>query len=269
MESSTRCDRSSPRSRLLSHRGFTLVVIGIIALLIGILLPSLSKARKAAQRVACASNVRQLCMAMIMYAGDNKGAFPDVGNFNHQWDNSGNTSVNQEVQVIHPAARDMFIETYGMVRKLFYCPSNQEMNTDANWDRTDLNHFAFAGYMFIAGRKGLCESKTNLSSVYQGFEEVLDPGEQLFVARQGQHAFYPVLVTDTTRSFQNVLNPSNHMNGDDSTGYCPNSSDGTQGSNVGYVDGHVDWKKQSDIGQTLTPRRRLFYFAPNTCRYYF
>src|SRR5688572_8459806 len=68
------------RQNMRTRRAFTLVellvVIGIIAVLIGILLPSLSRAQRNARMTACLSNQRQLILAVFMYAQDNKGTFP-------------------------------------------------------------------------------------------------------------------------------------------------------------------------------------------------
>lgn len=62
------------------NRAFTLVellvVIGIIALLISILVPSLSKARNQANSIKCANNMRQQVLAAQMFAQDNKGQLP-------------------------------------------------------------------------------------------------------------------------------------------------------------------------------------------------
>lgn len=62
------------------RRGFTLVellvVIGIIALLISILLPTLGRARKSANTVKCAANLRSILQGMQIYAAQNNGAFP-------------------------------------------------------------------------------------------------------------------------------------------------------------------------------------------------
>ena len=65
-------------------RGFTLVellvVIGIIAVLIGVLLPALRRARMASETVACMSNLRQLVQATHMFAGEHAGYLPKAEN---------------------------------------------------------------------------------------------------------------------------------------------------------------------------------------------
>jgi prepilin-type N-terminal cleavage/methylation domain-containing protein/prepilin-type processing-associated H-X9-DG protein len=65
------------------RRAFTLVellvVIAIIAILIAILLPSLRRAKEAGLRITCASNMRAIGQAFVMYAQENKGFFPRPG----------------------------------------------------------------------------------------------------------------------------------------------------------------------------------------------
>jgi prepilin-type N-terminal cleavage/methylation domain-containing protein/prepilin-type processing-associated H-X9-DG protein len=84
------------------NKAFTLVellvVIGIIALLISILLPSLGKAREAARRVVCLSNLRQVHLSLMYYANDYRDQIP-IGyrrgkQFNSMlWTNTANRFV--------------------------------------------------------------------------------------------------------------------------------------------------------------------------------
>jgi prepilin-type N-terminal cleavage/methylation domain-containing protein len=72
------------------NRGFTLVellvVIGIIALLIGLLLPALSKAQKSARSVKDNNNIKQIHGAMVIFAESSQGRMPTPGLINREID---------------------------------------------------------------------------------------------------------------------------------------------------------------------------------------
>jgi len=91
-------DGVHPAQTPARRKGFTLiellVVIAIIAILAALLLPALARAKQKALGIACMSNTKQLAYALIMYAGDNGGAYgngrPVAGAMD--WTGSGDNS---------------------------------------------------------------------------------------------------------------------------------------------------------------------------------
>jgi prepilin-type N-terminal cleavage/methylation domain-containing protein len=116
--------------------GFTLVellvVIGIIAVLISILMPALSKAREQAVRVKCLSNLRQVHMYFTLYSASSKGVVPigykDVKASDYNWVNSTTPRKPQ-------AFGWLFLSDAQVQPEVFFCPA--ETNTMRQYEGED------------------------------------------------------------------------------------------------------------------------------------
>ena len=105
---------------LRSRNAFTLVellvVIAIIGVLIGLLLPAILAARGAARRTHCANNMRQIGLAIHLYADNNKGRFPLMAYHNRDKNSTKSEEEKSWIMTLAP-----FLENVDSIR---LCPED-------------------------------------------------------------------------------------------------------------------------------------------------
>ena len=181
-----------PRPRLAFTLVELLVVIGIIALLISILLPTLSKARQAGYAVKCMSNMRQVAQALVMYStdGSNRGHWPTMAlapSAANDWRNSADWLHWQTLPAPGRNINDSSIAKYigarnEQLKAIFRCPMDY---LEAHKPKAAPNDWA-GPYLYSYSFNALMGTKNDdpKKIVWKTATKVKNPGYKIMLAEE-------------------------------------------------------------------------------------
>jgi prepilin-type N-terminal cleavage/methylation domain-containing protein len=237
-----KCQKEYKTGRILRDEvsAFTLiellVVIAIIAILAAMLLPALARAKEAAYRAACKSNLHQAGVSLMIIADDNHGLLPDLRFQPYSTaikipGSSGIASGYWPWDLNYTFCTNMM--RAGALRATFYCPGNPAFNADAVWN---FPNYRIGGYLwFVPG---------------VGFLAGMSPYWQTNIAGMMVPPSKSVLCSDVTGQDVNAVAGINKWSHWAAGGLpakyyqrCNHLTPGNlpAGNNQVYLDGHVAW----------------------------
>jgi prepilin-type N-terminal cleavage/methylation domain-containing protein/prepilin-type processing-associated H-X9-DG protein len=219
-----------------------LVVIAIIAILAAILFPVFAQARNAARQTQCLSNMRQISMGFLLYAGDHDDNFPGALDSDDFW-----------MFWIAPYMTQSPADWSGARGNVFACHSNRNLVL--------IDPILFANYPGLAAQFGLTVRADGYYALHNSYavndaiigETGMEFTQVALWQRPSQEYLLMETLTDTDVDSNDVTRSADQL-------FMGHNA----GMNVAYVDGHIKYMKDQRVprgGSRFEGQGRPVYFA--------
>jgi prepilin-type N-terminal cleavage/methylation domain-containing protein/prepilin-type processing-associated H-X9-DG protein len=241
--------------------GFTLVellvVIGIIALLVSILLPVMGRAREAARRAQCLSNMRQIAMAVLMYHHERR-ILPGPLNIGVGDPETVNRATNNPFTAAErrqqASSIDILQKYLNNSREVWFCPSSTELRESAravsnsllyNWtykfnNQPDTHEPFFFGSWtstrteFERQPKKLSQVRATVRDTPGNTRQILKSHSEIWMLSDLDGRNFTIAHTAKFGITDNAIDPEQRP-------WQPVHKSGRIGRNYAFFDGHAEW----------------------------
>ena len=255
--------RRSPAFTLIE----LLVVIAIIAILAAMLLPSLGAAKEKAKKISCANNMRQLGVAMLIYAGENRDFYPEAANPNQTGKVADAATAGSDLWDLPNAIAWDIANNAGNRKDVFFCASsyaskangNNSINYWWNFNSADTTTYLTEGdykstgyYWMIKRNDAANPNKPAINTNPNKPRVLISKTTQISTNLNLSTAEIITDITISTGSakssaFKGVPSsaPASILPNGYNTSHLAGNT--TQGGNILFQDVHIEWRKFADF----------------------